>query len=109
MDKLKLDLPLVARLGGLSAHITHTGKDSFPCMTVTYALIQMVEKITEKSDEAKIITDGARTGCIHVKGSADFKESGPETVIFTSEISVLISLMIHCRRRIVLICCAFPY
>ena len=45
-------------------------------------LIQMVEKITEKSDEAKTITDGARTGCIYVKGSADFKESGPETVIF---------------------------
>ena len=84
MDKFNLDLPLVARLGGLSAHISHTGKDRFPCMTVTYALIQMVEKITEKSDKAKIITDGARTGCIYVKSSADFKESGPETVIFTS-------------------------
>ena len=44
----------------------------------------MVEKITEKSDKAKIITDGVRTGCIYVKGSADFKEFGPETVIFTS-------------------------
>ena len=44
----------------------------------------MVEKIAEKSDKAKIITDGARTGCIYVKGSADFKEFGPETVIFAS-------------------------
>ena len=34
MDKFNLDLPLVARLGGLSAHISHTGKDRFPCMTV---------------------------------------------------------------------------
>ena len=84
MDKFNIDLPLVARLGGLSAHISHTGKDRFPCITVTYALIQMVEKITEKSDEAKIITDGARTGCIYVKGSADFKESGHETMIFAS-------------------------
>ena len=84
MDKFNLDLPLVARLGGLSAHISHTGQDRFPCMTVTYALIQMVEKITEKSDKAKIITDGARTGCIDVKGSADFKEFGPETAIFAS-------------------------
>ena len=84
MDQFNLDLLIVARLGGLSAHISHTGKDRFTCMTVTYALIQMVEKITEKSDEAKIITDGVRTGCIYVKGSADFKESGPESVIFAS-------------------------
>ena len=69
MDKFNLDLLLVSRLGGLSAHISHTEKDRFPCMTVTYALIQMVEKIAEKCDKAKIITDGARTGCIYVKGS----------------------------------------
>ena len=53
-------------------------------MIVTYALIQMVEKIAEKSDKAKIITDGVRTGCIYVKGGADFLEFGPETVIFAS-------------------------
>ena len=84
MEKFNLDLLLVARLGGLSAHISHTEKDRFPCMAVTDALIQMVEKIAEKSDKAKIITDGARTGCIYVKGSADVKEFGPETVIFAS-------------------------
>ena len=84
MDKFNLDLLIVARLGGLSAHISHTGKYRFPCVTVTYALIQMVEKIAEKSDKAKIITDGARTGRIYVKGSADFKEFGSETVIFAS-------------------------
>ena len=84
MDKFNLDLPLVARLGGLSDHRSHKGKECFLCTTSTYAMIQMVERIAEKSDKAKIITDGARTGCIYVKGSADFKESGPETVIFTS-------------------------
>ena len=35
MDKFNLDLLVVARLGGLSAHKSHTGKDRFPCMTVT--------------------------------------------------------------------------
>ena len=84
MDKFNLDLPLVARLGGLSDHRSHKGKERFLCTTITYAVIQMVERIAEKSDKAKIITDGARTGCIYMKGIADFKESGPETVIFTS-------------------------
>ena len=84
MDKFNLDLPLVSRLGGLSDNRSHKGKERFLCTTITYAVIQMVERIAEKSDKAKIITDGARTGCIYMKGSADFKESGPETVIFTS-------------------------
>ena len=64
MDKFNLDLPLVARLGGLSDHRSQKGKECFRCTTITYAVIQMVERIAEKSDKAKIITDGARTGCI---------------------------------------------
>ena len=61
-------------------------------MTITCALIQMVEKIAEKTEKAKIITkarvtelivsDGACTGCIYEKGCANFKEFGP--VIFAS-------------------------
>eukprot|EP00450_Noctiluca_scintillans_P010497 CAMPEP_0194505320 /NCGR_PEP_ID=MMETSP0253-20130528/31570_1 /TAXON_ID=2966 /ORGANISM="Noctiluca scintillans" /LENGTH=63 /DNA_ID=CAMNT_0039347845 /DNA_START=1 /DNA_END=188 /DNA_ORIENTATION=- len=61
-------------------------------MTITYALIQMVEKIAEKSDKAKIITKarvtelimtgGACTGCVYEKGGGSFKEFGP--VIFAS-------------------------
>ena len=65
---------LLARLGGHSAPRTHRGKERFPgpssesaiCarllgfaapegMTITYALIQMVEKISERSDLARII------------------------------------------------------
>ena len=56
MDKVNLDLSLVARLGGHSALRTHRGKERFPGMTITYALVQMVEKIAEKSDKARIVT-----------------------------------------------------
>merc|ERR1719379_226414 len=56
MDTFDLDLSLLARLGGHSAPRTHRGKERFPGMTITYALIQMVEKIAERSDLARIIT-----------------------------------------------------
>ena len=61
-------------------------------MTITYALIQMVEKIAEKTDKEKISTkprvtelimsDCACTGCIYEKGGANFMEFGH--VIFDS-------------------------
>ncbi len=41
MDVFGLDLSLVARLGGHSAPRTHRGKERFPGMTITYALIQV--------------------------------------------------------------------
>merc|ERR1712063_121263 len=56
VEKFNLDLSLVARLGGHSAPRTHRGKERFPGMTITYALIQMVEKIAERTDKAQIIT-----------------------------------------------------
>merc|ERR1719229_514493 len=56
VDKFNLDLSLVARLGGHSAPRTHRGKERFPGMTITYALIQMLEKVAEKTDRARIIT-----------------------------------------------------
>ena len=92
IDKFNLDLSLVARLGGDSASRAHQGKERFPGMTTTCALIQMIEKIAGKSDKAKIITkarvndliitDGACTGCVYEEGGASFKEFGP--VIFAS-------------------------
>lgn len=87
MDKFNLDLSLVARLGGHSNPRTHRGKERFPGMTITYALIQMLEKISEVSDKARIITkahvnklimnDGNCVGCHYEKGGATFKEFGP--------------------------------
>merc|ERR1719157_420580 len=56
VEKFNLDLSLVARLGGHSMPRTHRGKERFPGMTITYALIQMVEKVAERSDVARIVT-----------------------------------------------------
>jgi succinate dehydrogenase/fumarate reductase flavoprotein subunit len=56
VEKFNLDLSLLARLGGHSMPRTHRGAERFPGMTITYALIQMVEKIAERTDKARIIT-----------------------------------------------------
>merc|ERR1712190_39407 len=87
VDKFDLDLSLVARLGGHSQPRTHRGKERFPGMTITYALIQMLEKIAEKTDRARIITkaevfdlvfNGSNcVGCVYEKGGKDFEEFGP--------------------------------
>jgi len=89
MDAFNLDLSLVARLGGHSAPRTHRGKERFPGMTITYALIQMVEKIAETTDKARIITNArAHTllqgptanivvGLTYEKGGLQFQEHGP--------------------------------
>ena len=82
-----LDLSLVARLGGHSAPRTHRGKERFPGMTITYALIQMVEKIAESGDLAKVVTKAKATklltqgnkvvGVEYQKGGQTLKEMGP--------------------------------
>jgi len=88
MDAFNLDLSLVARLGGHSAPRTHRGKERFPGMTITYALIQMVEKISEMTDKARIITKakgtkllqgdgGCVVGLVYEKGGIEFQEHGP--------------------------------
>merc|ERR1711972_287301 len=56
MDQFDLDLSLIARLGGHSMPRTHRGKERFPGMTITYALIQSLENIAERSDKCKIVT-----------------------------------------------------
>ena len=40
-----LDLSLVSRMGGHSAERTHRGKEKFPGMTITYALMEKFEEI----------------------------------------------------------------
>merc|ERR1712137_645981 len=88
VEKFDLDLSLVARLGGHSAPRTHRGKERFPGMTITYALIQMVEKVAEKTDKARIITkarahklltsaSGSCTGLVYEKGGKDVSLKGP--------------------------------
>merc|ERR1712061_906437 len=60
-------------------------------MTITYALIQMLEKVSETTDKARIITkakvhtlvteeggyENAVIGCIYEKGGQNFTERGP--------------------------------
>merc|ERR1719343_1305766 len=56
-------------------------------MTITYALIQMVEKVAERTDKARIITkarahklnmsEGACSGLVYEKDGRDFTETGP--------------------------------
>merc|ERR1711953_1263946 len=92
IDKFDLDLSLVARLGGHSQPRTHRGKERFPGMTITYALIQMLENIAEKTDRARIITKAevfkliqngkAVVGCEYRKAGTVTKAFGP--VIFCS-------------------------
>merc|ERR1712061_282590 len=92
IDKFDLDLSLLARLGGHSQPRTHRGKERFPGMTITYALIQMLEKIAEKTDRARIITKAevfnlimngpAVVGCEYRKAGKVSKEFGP--VVFAS-------------------------
>merc|ERR1712151_1371490 len=86
MDQFELDLSLIARLGGHSMPRTHRGKERFPGMTITYALIQSLEKIAERSDKARIVTkakvvelltnNGMVVGCKYEKGGETFQELG---------------------------------
>merc|ERR1711953_1473042 len=89
VEKFDLDLSLVARLGGHSAPRTHRGKERFPGMTITYALIQMLENVAEKTDRARIITKArahtlitnpeagnACVGLIYEKAGIHMKEFG---------------------------------
>jgi flavocytochrome c len=88
MDNFALDLSLVARLGGHSQPRTHRGAERFPGMTITYALIQMLEKVAENSDRAKIIckarvyklltnSAGSVVGCEYEFGGKAMQEHGP--------------------------------
>merc|ERR1711977_523356 len=87
--KFKLDLSLVSRLGGHSNPRTHRGKERFPGMTITYALMEALEEIADDSDRAKIMLKSKVTKLLKdasgnvcgVEGVTDagktFQELGP--------------------------------
>jgi flavocytochrome c len=55
-DKFALDLSLVSRLGGHSFPRTHRGKEKFPGMTITYALMEKLDDLARsKPDQVQII------------------------------------------------------
>merc|ERR1719388_349944 len=92
VDKFELDLSLVSRLGGHSMPRTHRGKERFPGMTITFALMQAYEKLCETTARARlhnkatvdklIVSNGGVVGCEYEKGGKRSQEYGP--VIFCS-------------------------
>jgi len=89
MDAFDLDLSLVSRMGGHSNPRTHRGKEKFPGMTITYALMEKLEAISDDDeDKARILlkaevkellqdSSGAVCGVKYVKGGETFEEHGP--------------------------------
>ena len=56
VDRFGLDLSKVSRLGGHSEKRTHRGGAQFPGMTITYALMEKLEDLTESHpDRVKIL------------------------------------------------------
>jgi len=88
IDSFGLDLSLLGRLGGHSFPRTHRGKERFPGMTITYALMEKLEDIADKTPErariltkataTKLLTDsnGGVSGVEYVKDGQTFTEYG---------------------------------
>lgn len=71
-DKFKLDLSLVSRLGGHSQPRTHRGKERFPGMTITYALMEALEDLASKHPErVKLLKKCKVTKLLESQGSAE--------------------------------------
>eukprot|EP01064_Diplonema_japonicum_P003844 TRINITY_DN1252_c2_g2_i1.p1 TRINITY_DN1252_c2_g2~~TRINITY_DN1252_c2_g2_i1.p1 ORF type:complete len:648 (+),score=236.19 TRINITY_DN1252_c2_g2_i1:65-2008(+) len=51
IEKFGLDLSLVGRLGGHTFPRTHRGKQKFPGMTITYALLEKLEEVMAAAPE----------------------------------------------------------
>ena len=92
-EKFNLDLSLVAQLGGHSFPRTHRGKERFPGFTITYALMEGLEKIMEdtngeiariitKAEAKRLLHDGNGTviGVEYEKGGVLHQEYGPVVI-----------------------------
>ena len=60
VEKFGLDLSLVSRLGGHSQPRTHRGKERFPGMTITFALMERYEKLCDLKDGRATLINKAR-------------------------------------------------
>jgi len=87
-DEFNLDLSILGRLGGHSFERTHRGGAQFPGMTITYALMERLEKLCEqqpdrvqvlkKADVKRLIQDGsgAVTGVEYEFKGQHYTENG---------------------------------
>jgi len=69
-ERFELDLSLVSRLGGHSFPRTHRGKEKFPGMTITYALMEKLEDIATKEPNQVKIVKKARVSRLIKDGEA---------------------------------------
>ncbi|KAI9101846.1 FAD binding domain-containing protein [Phlyctochytrium arcticum] len=87
-EKFQVDLSLVSRLGGHSQPRTHRGKEMFPGMTITYALMETLEdlataepnraKVIKKANVKKLIQENGKTiGVEYERDGKTWKEYGP--------------------------------
>lgn len=88
-EKFGLDLSLVSRLGGHSHPRTHRGKEKFPGMTITYALMEKLEDLVKSDPErvkvlkharvVQLLKDGTGKviGVEYEKDGKLFQEKGP--------------------------------
>ncbi|ORX38823.1 FAD binding domain-domain-containing protein [Kockovaella imperatae] len=69
VERFNLDLSKVSRLGGHSEKRTHRGGQQFPGMTITYALMEKLEDLTESQpDRVKIVKKAKVTKLIQEGG-----------------------------------------
>lgn len=91
IEKFGLDLSLVSQLGGHSHPRTHRGKEKFPGMTITYALMEKFEELAKADPQrAQVITlakvteliyeNGAVRGVHYTKDGKSYTEQGPVVI-----------------------------
>lgn len=89
VEKFGVDLSVVGQMGGHSEQRTHRGKEKFPGMTCTYALMDALEKVEKATNgqQARIINKarvtrlvrdgvGAVVGCVYEKGGEEHEAKG---------------------------------
>jgi len=80
ISRFGLDLSLVSRLGGHSQPRTHRGKEKFPGMTITYALMEKLEDLSESHPQNVKIAMKARMTKLIVKDGTvvgiDYEQDG---------------------------------
>jgi flavocytochrome c len=91
-DSFALDLSLVSRLGGHSNERTHRGKEKFPGMTITYALMEALEAECDKgvAARAKIISRASVTRLLQSGGAVTGVEYEVEGLKRTAHASCVV-------------------
>jgi len=91
VDSFGLDLSIVAQMAGASVARCHRGKERFPGMTITYALMEKFETILkEQPERARLVTKaavkeliyegGEVVGCRYEKDGEMHEERGPVVI-----------------------------